>query len=116
MMILGALAVCGSVLWFIYTSFVPVEVPPPPPPRKALSFDTRVDVSQNKVFGQLHTLLENADLKPAELGRTNPFMPIPKPQSVATSTAGTATSTGVTSTSTPATTTPAVSGVNPGQP
>lgn len=97
--VLGALAVSGSVFWFLYSSLAPVEVPQPPPSRKALTFDTRADVSQNRIFTQLHSLAENLDLKAKDIGRPNPFMPIPKPQALPA--ASSTTSTTETPTSTP---------------
>lgn len=90
-MVLGALAVCGTVFWFIYTSLGPVDVPPPPPSRKALKFDAQADVSRNEVFGRLRLLVENPNLEPPEIGRPNPFIPVPKPQVLPAATSTTST-------------------------
>jgi hypothetical protein len=92
-LVLGTLAVCGTIFWFLYTSFSPVDVPAPPPARTALTFDPQTDVSQNKIFGQLQDLRKNADLSVQNIGRPNPFMkvPITLPQAIsASSTSSTA--------------------------
>lgn len=106
--VLGALAVSGSVFWFIYSSLGPVEVPPPPPSRSALRFDPQADMRQNKVFGQLSAIVKDLDLKANEVGRPNPFMRVVKapPPAMASSTTSTlptavATSTAVTASTTP---------------
>jgi hypothetical protein len=78
LVLLGALAAAGGVFWFIYTSLGPVEVPPPPPERRPLKFDTKADVSQNPLFIQLHPLVNDFSVVPGNLGRLNPFMPVPR--------------------------------------
>ncbi|MBI5655145.1 hypothetical protein HZC53_05860 [Candidatus Uhrbacteria bacterium] len=105
LLILGALAVAGSVFWFLYTSLTPVEVPPPPASRGALHFDVRADLSKNQRFMQLRPLVSDFNVVPGAMGRQNPFMPLPPPlpvspssttstkETVATSTVMTATST-----------------------
>lgn len=79
MQILGALAVAGSVMWFLYTSLAPVDVPPPPPIRGALSFDVRADLSKDQRFMQLRGLVKDFEIVPGAAGRPNPFMPLPPP-------------------------------------
>lgn len=78
LVMLGALAAAGGVFWFIYTSLGPVDVPPVPPERRPLKFDTKADVSQNQTFNQLRPLISDFSVEPENLGRPNPFMPVPK--------------------------------------
>lgn len=86
LLVLGALAVAGSVFWFLYTSLTPVEVPPPPASRGALHFDVRADLSKNQRFMQLRPLVSDFNIVPGDMGRQNPFMPLPPPLPVSAST------------------------------
>jgi hypothetical protein len=43
-----------------------------------LKFDAKADVSQNQTFNQLRPLISDFSVEPENLGRPNPFMPVPK--------------------------------------
>ena len=73
--VLGAFAAAGVVLWFISTSFAPVEVPPAPVrARSAIHFDANADVSKNQAFRALLPSPVTTTV-PATVGRENPFYP-----------------------------------------
>ncbi|MFA5185672.1 MAG: hypothetical protein WC551_04240 [Patescibacteria group bacterium] len=79
MLTFGAIAVAGFTFWFLFTSLAPVDVPPPPQTRGALHFDARTDLSKDPRFMQLSPLLQDFNIVPGNLGRVNPFMPLPPP-------------------------------------
>lgn len=68
--------VIGLTYWFIQTSLAPVPVPPAPPTRGAVRFDPALDVSKSDTFFRLRPM-GPFEVKPENLGRVNPFVPIP---------------------------------------
>lgn len=108
-------AACAA-LYFGYSLvgifFSPVPVPPVMPAKRSVTFDAALDVSKKTTFEQLRSL-GPVNVSTTNLGRDNPFMPLPtssqavevQPTMVgATSTNSTApTSTAATSSSTTAT-------------
>lgn len=89
LMVLGCFCIIGLTYWFVQTVLSPVAVPPAPPKRGAVQFNTKLDVSKNETFFHLRDM-GPTDIKPTNLGRTNPFIPAPV-ELIPTSTAATST-------------------------
>lgn len=87
LLVVGGLAVMSTAYWFIKTGLSPIAVPPPSVSHGAVRFDPSLDISKNQAFFRLRAL-GPSELPMPELGRQNPFVPVPPPPS-ATSTATT---------------------------
>lgn len=85
-MLLFAVASLGAAFWFGSQALEPVPVPPPPPAKSNVTFRANAPVSSNPMFQRLEPL-GPAAVEKGELGRVNPFVPVPSAPSVATSTA-----------------------------
>lgn len=92
LLVTGALAVIGLSYWFIATSLAPVPVPPATPSPGSVRFDTSADVTKHPGFSDLQ-LLGPAKVIPVNLGRENPFIPVPAASTSTTSTPEVATAT-----------------------
>ena len=85
LLILGSVSVVVLTYWFIATSLAPVSVPAAPPLRGSVRFDPSADVTKKPHFTEMH-LLGPQEVKPSQLGRINPFVPIPPQQFIPTTT------------------------------
>ena len=80
-MLLLAIACVVAMFWFGSQALEPVEVPPAPPGKSSVTFNPKSDVSQQAVFQRLEPL-GPTHIEPGELGRQNPFVPLPAPVAV----------------------------------
>jgi hypothetical protein len=71
-LVLAALAAFGAAAWAGFRLYEPVPIPPIPPTKASVSFDSRVDVRKNGLFGLLHSALRG-DVEPGIVGHVNPF-------------------------------------------
>ncbi len=93
-LLIGA-GVVGAAYTFIRIVLAPVAVPPAPPASHAVTFDPKLDVTKNEIFGRLRSVGPSA-IEVGKLGRENPFIPVPTSsaeQASATTTISTATTT-----------------------
>ncbi|MFA5935698.1 MAG: hypothetical protein WC787_02505 [Patescibacteria group bacterium] len=83
-MLLLAIACLGAAFWFGSQALEPVPIPPPPPAKSKINFNPNADVSRHPVFQRLEPL-GPAHVEKGELGRVNPFVPLPPPASATSS-------------------------------
>lgn len=75
-MLLLAVACLVAVFWIGSQALEPVAIPPLPPGKSSVTFNPSSDVSQRPTFLRLEPLGPTT-VDPGELGRTNPFVPLP---------------------------------------
>ena len=96
LLVVGGLLALGAAYWFITNMLAPIQAPlSAPSQRKAVEFDTRLDVSKDERFTMLRQLAPT-EVVTGQVGRPNPFVPVPPPvtaTTTATSTEGAATAT-----------------------
>lgn len=88
LVVVALLMIIGLGYWFVQTSFAPVPVPSAAVSRGTVRFDPALDVSKNELFFHLRPLGDQ-DIQLPNLGRPNPFIPIPPPPVATTSTSST---------------------------
>ena len=76
-LVIVILASVASAFWAGTKFLEPVTVPPPPPAKGYVKFNVKTDVSKNPVFAGLEALGPKK-IESGELGRQNPFVPVPK--------------------------------------
>ena len=78
----------GGLLWVGMRFFEPVPVPPNAKIQRAVKFDKSSDVSKNSVFSGLRQY-GSSTVEVGETGRANPFVPLPSPSNVTSTTTST---------------------------
>jgi hypothetical protein len=87
-LVIVILASVAAAFWAGAKFLEPVTVPPPPPSKGYVKFNVKTDVSKNPVFAGLEALGPKK-IESGELGRQNPFVPVPKPVETSTTTTST---------------------------
>lgn len=71
-----AVACVVAVFWFGSQALEPVEIPPAQPTKSTVTFNPKTDVSQRPLFQRLEPLGPER-VEKGDLGRVNPFVPLP---------------------------------------
>ena len=82
LVVLIAAVVVYVAYLFVQVALAPVPVPPAQQVQKSVTFDTRLDVSKNSDFTTLRPLVPQT-IDTANLGRANPFVPVPTSSAIA---------------------------------
>ncbi len=94
LLVIAALSVIGLTYWFIATSLAPISVPPPSTNHGTVHFDPAADITKHAEFSRMR-LLGPTEVVPANLGRRDPFLPVPKAVSASSTTSTSVTSAGI---------------------